>query len=31
MRKFYLENELGERKPLNGEDGIFLTNPAGSA
>ena len=29
MRKFYLENELGERKPLNGEDGIFLTDPAG--
>lgn len=29
MRKFYLENELGERKGLNGEAGIWLTDPAG--
>ena len=29
MRKFYLENEIGSRLPLNGEEGIFLSNPAG--
>ena len=29
MRKFYLENEIGSRLPLNGEKGIFLSNPAG--
>ena len=29
MRKFYLENEKGERKGLNGELGIRLGNPAG--
>ena len=29
MRKFYIENEIGSRLPLNGEQGIFLSNPAG--
>lgn len=29
MRKFYIENEIGSRLPLNGEEGIFLSNPAG--
>ena len=29
MRKFYLENETGERKALNSEEGIFLSSPAG--
>lgn len=29
MRKFYIENELGERRSLNGEDGVFLSDPAG--
>lgn len=29
MRKFYLENSAGERKPLNAEDGVFLSAPAG--
>lgn len=29
MRKFYIENEIGSRLPLNGERGIFLSNPAG--
>lgn len=29
MRLFYLENELGERKPLNDEEDIFLYNPSG--
>ena len=29
MRKFYLENSIGERKPLNGETGIYFQNPAG--
>ena len=29
MRKFYLENSIGERKPLNGEIGIYFQNPAG--
>ena len=29
MRKFYLENEKGERRGLNGEQGIRLGNPAG--
>lgn len=28
-RKFYIENVLGERIPVNGESGIRLTNPAG--
>ncbi len=29
MRKFYIENENGSRLPLNGETGIFFSNPAG--
>ena len=29
MRKFYIENEIGSRLPLNGEQGLFLSNPAG--
>ena len=29
MRKFYIENEAGERRDLNGKTGIFLSNPAG--
>ena len=29
MRQFYLENEKGERKGLNGEIGVRLGNPAG--
>lgn len=29
MRKFYLENEAGQRLSLNGENGIVLSNPAG--
>ena len=29
MRQFYLENEKGERKGLNGELGVRLGNPAG--
>lgn len=29
MRKFYLEDAGGSRLPLNGEDGIFATDPAG--
>ena len=29
MRKFYIENEIGSRLSLNGEQGIFLSNPAG--
>ncbi len=29
MWKFYIENEIGSRLPLNGEQGIFLSNPAG--
>ena len=29
MRLFWLENGSGERKPLNGEEGIFLENPTG--
>lgn len=29
MRKFYIENELGDRRDLNGKDGIFLSDPAG--
>ena len=29
MRKFYIENGLGVRQALNGESGIFLSNPTG--
>ena len=29
MRKFYIENGLGSRQSLNGEKGIFLSNPTG--
>lgn len=29
MRKFWLENSIGERRPLNNENGIFLSNPTG--
>lgn len=29
MRKFYIENGRGARLPLNGESGIFLSNPTG--
>ena len=29
MRKFYIENGLGSRQSLNGETGIFLSNPTG--
>lgn len=29
MRKFYLENQIGERIPLNNETGIFLYEPEG--
>lgn len=29
MRRFYIENDIGSRFPLNGEQGIFLSNPAG--
>ena len=29
MRKFYIENSLGSRQSLNGEKGIFLSNPTG--
>lgn len=29
MRKFYFENEAGERYPLNGERAVWLENPAG--
>lgn len=29
MRKFYMENNLGVRRALNGESGIFLSNPTG--
>lgn len=29
MRKFYIENEKGERYSLNGDSGMFLDNPAG--
>lgn len=29
LRKFWLENEKGERKPLNGEEGVFFLKPTG--
>lgn len=29
MRKFYIENELGTRIPLNGENGVWFSSPTG--
>lgn len=29
MRKFFFENETGARKPLNGEQGVWVENPTG--